>query len=371
MIIVNPYIIVPAGPQASSLSISEATGVYSLGYTYGGAGTENTKPPSIQSVEITGTMQIGQTLTATAQGFVSYNGKVATTHGYQWYRSIGKNQGSEAAISGATSSTYTLVTADFGYNIRCLVTPKEVGGTNDGVAISSKYTEVASGDVVIESITTTIKGLSTTSLRFDMPNERPDGDLYLLFIVKDDDPDFTSTDPVSDGWTLIQEGTGNAATYLRTLAYYKVGSSEPLEYGPYTIDSETYIAVVYRLSGQNATPLDTSAVTNHAPTTSPTAPSVTTTAANCLVFHAVGGSNDEASADPAAASPDQHVYFSIPATESINRATIENGESGAVALAISIGIQASAGATGTKTFSFEAATAPEEHVGITVAIAPD
>ena len=56
---------------------------------------------------------------------------------------------------------------------------------------------------IIESLTMTVVGTSTTNLEFDMPAVRPDGDLYILAISKDDDQsvsfgDWTALGSVSD-----------------------------------------------------------------------------------------------------------------------------------------------------------------------------
>jgi hypothetical protein len=75
---------------------------------------------------LSGTETEGQTLTSTTGTWDSQsNGTV--TYGYQWTRSDDGAGTGEADISGATSSTYTLVTADVGKFIRC-----RVRGTNNG-----------------------------------------------------------------------------------------------------------------------------------------------------------------------------------------------------------------------------------------------
>jgi hypothetical protein len=75
-------------------------------------------PPAISSVTISGTAVVGQTLTATASGVT---GSPAPTLSYQWKRG--------ATNIGTNSSTYTLVSADAGQSITCVVTGTNAGGS--------------------------------------------------------------------------------------------------------------------------------------------------------------------------------------------------------------------------------------------------
>ena len=67
---------------------------------------------------ITGTAQVGQTLTAGTTGIMDADGLTSVSYTYQWIRVDG---GTETNISGATASTYTLVTADLGTTIKVKV----------------------------------------------------------------------------------------------------------------------------------------------------------------------------------------------------------------------------------------------------------
>ena len=76
---------------------------------------------------ITGTAQVGQTLTAVTTGITDANGLTSPTYTYQWIRV----NGSEADISGANSSTYTLVDADLGKTITVRVTFDDDAGNTE------------------------------------------------------------------------------------------------------------------------------------------------------------------------------------------------------------------------------------------------
>lgn len=84
--------------------------------TGGGSAPTNNTPPSIS-----GTAVVGQTLTVTAGG---WSGSPTPTLSYQWYRGA-------TPISGATSTTYTLVQADAGNtsNMKCVVTATNGAGS--------------------------------------------------------------------------------------------------------------------------------------------------------------------------------------------------------------------------------------------------
>ena len=67
---------------------------------------------------ITGTAQVGQTLTASTTGIADANGLTSPTYTYQWIRVDGTD---EEDISGENSSTYILVAADLGTTLKVRV----------------------------------------------------------------------------------------------------------------------------------------------------------------------------------------------------------------------------------------------------------
>ena len=80
-------------------------------------GTPNTA--AMGAPTITGTAQVGQTLTAVTTGITDADGLTSPTYTYQWIRVDGVT---EADIAGENSSTYTLVDADLGKTIKVRVT---------------------------------------------------------------------------------------------------------------------------------------------------------------------------------------------------------------------------------------------------------
>jgi len=97
------------------------------------------EPLSTVAPTLSGTETEGQTLTSTTGTWDSQsNGTV--TYSYQWTRSNDGSGAGEANISGATSSTYTLVTADVGKFIRCRVRGSNDGGFDAAEDINSNFT---------------------------------------------------------------------------------------------------------------------------------------------------------------------------------------------------------------------------------------
>ena len=76
----------------------------------------NTAPTGAPT--ITGTAQVGQTLTASTTGIADADGLTSPTYTYQWIRV----DGTEADIAAANSSTYILVAADLGTTLKVRVT---------------------------------------------------------------------------------------------------------------------------------------------------------------------------------------------------------------------------------------------------------
>ena len=71
--------------------------------------------PATGAPAVTGTAQVGETLTADTSGVADTDGLSGATFSYQWLAD-------DAEIAGATSSTYTLVAADEGKYIKVKVT---------------------------------------------------------------------------------------------------------------------------------------------------------------------------------------------------------------------------------------------------------
>ena len=91
---------------------------------------------------ISGTAQVGATLTASTSGITDADGLTTTTYTYQWIRVDG---GTEPPIPGATFGTYVPVSADVGKKVKVEVEFTDDGG-NDETLESDAYP--ASGTII-------------------------------------------------------------------------------------------------------------------------------------------------------------------------------------------------------------------------------
>jgi hypothetical protein len=101
----------------------------------------NYAPTNTASPAISGTAQVGQTLTASQGTFTSDS---TPTYGYQWQRCDAQGNNC-AAISGATSQTYAVQSADVGKTIRVTVTATNSSGST--ASTSSQTAVVTAGGV--------------------------------------------------------------------------------------------------------------------------------------------------------------------------------------------------------------------------------
>ena len=81
--------------------------------------------PATGAPVISGTAQVGQTLTADTSGIADADGLDNATFGFRWL------SGSDSEIDGATSSTYTLQNSDSGKTIKVRVTFTDDGGNEE------------------------------------------------------------------------------------------------------------------------------------------------------------------------------------------------------------------------------------------------
>ena len=103
------------------------------------AGAANT--PATGAPTVSGTAQVGQTLTADITGIADADGRSGETVTYQWVSGDGTT---DTDIEKATSSTYKLVAADKGNSIKVRVTFTDGGGNEE--TLTSAPTEPVLGD---------------------------------------------------------------------------------------------------------------------------------------------------------------------------------------------------------------------------------
>ena len=151
--------------------------------------------PATGAPTITGTAQVGETLTAGATGISDSDGLGNATFAYQWLADA-------AEINGATASTYTLVAADAGKAIKVRVSFTDDAGNDE--ELTSAVTGAVAAAVV--------KPLLTASAH-DVPSSH-DGSSAFTFEVR-----FSEEFPLS--YATVRDHaftvTGASVTYLRRL----------------------------------------------------------------------------------------------------------------------------------------------------------
>ena len=118
------------GSNVITVEVTAEDGETTKTYTVTVTRAENT--PATGAPTITGTAQVGQTLTASTTGISDDDGLTNVTYSYQWLAD-------DTEIDGATSSTYTVQSSDNGKTIEVRVTftddaDKEESLTSAGTA---------------------------------------------------------------------------------------------------------------------------------------------------------------------------------------------------------------------------------------------
>ncbi len=145
----------------------------------------------------------------------------------------------------------------------------------------------------VTSTTVNAQTSASTTLTFNMPATRPDGDLFVAIGMKDDNPAWTG---VPSNWTEIFQAPD--ATDVRLGAWWWVGDTEPASYA-LSMDSEVATAVVLHIDGVNlGAPVD-DFDTDIGSSTNATSPESTVTQADTLVVRCAAVDRDAVTATPA------------------------------------------------------------------------
>ena len=111
----------------------------------------NTAPTGAPT--ITGTAEVGETLTAVTTGIADADGLTSPTYTYQWIRV----NGTEADIAGENSSTYTLGAADLGKTLKVRVS------FDDDLGHTETLTSAATATVGAAATAPTVSTVAVTS----------------------------------------------------------------------------------------------------------------------------------------------------------------------------------------------------------------
>ena len=113
------------------------------------AASESSNTPPTGLPAISGTAQVGATLTASADAIVDADGLENVQFAWQW---IANDGAADADITGATAATYTLTAADLGNTIKVRVTFTDDGGTEETL-VSAATVAVAETQPPVPEIT--------------------------------------------------------------------------------------------------------------------------------------------------------------------------------------------------------------------------
>ncbi len=137
--------------------------------------TGSNATPTASNVSVSGTAQVGQTLTGTYD-YSDVNGDAQGTSTFKWYRSDDTSGTNKTEINGATANTYVLQAADLGKYISFEVTPVAAAGPSPGSAAESTKT-----GAVVPAPDTTAPTVNAYSPADETTNVAIGGNLELTF----------------------------------------------------------------------------------------------------------------------------------------------------------------------------------------------
>ena len=189
--------------------------------------------PATGAPTITGTAQVGQTLTAVTTAIMDANGLTSVSYAYQWIRVATDN--TETNIASATASTYTLVDADLGTTIKVRVSFTDDASTAETLTSAATAAVTAAPNTLPSASNGTVTTNEDTAYTF----------IASEFNFSDADGDTLSnvrivTLPASGKGTLALSDTpvtANqvvAATNIGTLAYTPPANANGTGYASFT-----------------------------------------------------------------------------------------------------------------------------------------
>ena len=153
--------------------------------------------PATGAPTITGTAQVGNTLTAGATGIADDDGLGNATFSYQWLAD-------NAEINGANASTYTLADDDAGKAIKVKVSFTDDAGNDEH--LTSAATGAVAAAVVSPPLTASVRNVPSS-------HNGQNAFTFEMRFSEDPKPDFSYTTVRDHAFTV----TGGSVTYVRRL----------------------------------------------------------------------------------------------------------------------------------------------------------
>ena len=199
------------------------------------ATTASTNTAAMGAPTITGTAQVGQTLTAATTGITDADGLTSPTYTYQWIRVDGTD---EADIAAANSSTYTLVDADLGTTIKVKVSFTD-DASNSETLTSAATVTVTTTPGAPTGLAATANGPSQIDLAWSAPASTG-GSAITGYKIE------SSSDGGSSWSDLVANTSNTTTTYAHTgltagtTRHYRVSAINANGTGvPSNVDSAT------------------------------------------------------------------------------------------------------------------------------------
>jgi len=238
----------------------------------------NSTPANSALPSVSGTATVGNALSTTTGTWSDADGDTLT-YTYQWYRASDSAGTGEATITGATTSSYTLVAGDLAKYIRVEVTASDSKGGTQTSSTTRTVVAAPSNAAPTNSVVPSVSGTATVGNALSAANgtwSDADGDSlsYTYQWYRADDTNGTNAASISGA---------TAATYTLT-----------------TADAHKYLRVVVTANdGNSHTPTTAStytAITNSAPANS-AVPSVSGTATVGNALSTTNGTWSDADGD--------------------------------------------------------------------------
>ncbi|WP_029015207.1 DUF4347 domain-containing protein, partial [Niveispirillum irakense] len=206
----------------------------------------NSAPAASAVPTVTGSFSPGSNLSTSTGTWADADGDTLT-YTYQWYRADNSTGTGEVAISGATSSTYSVVVGDLGKYLRVVVTANDSNGGTQTAA--STRSQVTSNGAPVNSVVPSITGTATVGNALSTGTgtwSDPDGDTlsYTYQWYRADDNAGTNLALISGAtnanYTLttsdahkylrvvVTASDGNGGTQTATSAYTAITNSAPV-----------------------------------------------------------------------------------------------------------------------------------------------
>ena len=206
---------------------------------------DTTNTPATGAPVVSGTAQVGETLTASTLGIADYDGLSNVSYSYQWVRNDGST---DTDILDATGSTHTLVDADEGKTIKVQVSFAD-DARNEETLTSAATAEVAAAVPTDPpgrplNLTGAANADGTVTLSWDAPNDdtvtgyrilrrKPtEGENTLLVHVNDTGStatEYTDHDVTPDVRHTYRVKAINAVGISRRSDYVRVTPTQPAE----------------------------------------------------------------------------------------------------------------------------------------------